>query len=58
MTNQDILEKLAELECTLFYRADGSDNTEGVDPEKIWVIHQKVKEALEGWHKLTGLTIL
>lgn len=57
MTNKQILEKLSELECVLYYRAEGSDNLEGVTPEATEATRKLVKQALEFWHKATGETL-
>lgn len=54
MTNQSILEKLSELECTLYYRREGWTETEGVSAEDAKKTWELVKEALEYWHQVTG----
>lgn len=57
MTNKQILEALSELECVLYYRADGSDSHEGVKPEATEAVHSLIKQALEAWHEATGETL-
>lgn len=57
MTNKEILISLSELECVLYYRADGSDNPEGVDTETTKEIHALVRKALDKWHEATGETL-
>ena len=57
MTNKQILETLSYLECVLYYRADGSDNPEGVDIETTNEVHALVRKALEAWHEATGETL-
>ena len=55
--NQEILEMLSQIECMLFYRKDGSDSTQAVPMETIKETHGYVRQALECWHKGTGLCI-
>ena len=57
MSNQEILEALSEIECYLYYRADGSDDQQGVNPADIRKAHSLVRGALEVWHKATGCTL-
>ena len=57
MTNQEILERLSELECVLYYRNDGSDDTEGVSYADTEHMHNLINEALKEWHRLTGCTL-
>lgn len=57
MSNQDILNKLSLIECALYYKADGSDDAEGIDPDQIYKVRQKVEEALHLWHNITGLNL-
>lgn len=57
MSNQDILNKLSLIECALYYKADGSDDAEGIDPVEIRKVRQKIDEALHMWYDITGLTI-
>lgn len=53
-TNQEILEKLSDLECILYYRTDYTESLEGVSMEATKEIHQIIKECLVKWHNLTG----
>lgn len=55
--NQMILETLSDLESRLYYRKDGSDQTQGVSEDTIKATHYHIKKALEIWHKGTGLTL-
>ena len=57
MSNQEILETLSEIACYLYYRADGSDDLEGVKPEEIRKTYSLVRGALETWHRATGCTL-
>lgn len=54
MSNKEILEKLADVECDLYYRMDGSDPLQGVSMDELREVHKLVKNALEAWHKATG----
>lgn len=53
-TNQEILEKLSDLECVLYYRTDYTDSLEGITMDATIEIHQTIKNCLEKWHNLTG----
>ena len=57
MDNQKILNTLSEIECALYYRRDGSDDSQGVSEDVLDQAHTHVKAALELWHKATGLTL-
>lgn len=57
MTNQEILQALAGIECALYYRKDGSDDPEGVSCEDLKKIHTKTNELLHLWHDITGETL-
>ena len=57
MTNKEILQALSELESVLYYRADGSDNPEGVETETTKEVHALVRKAIEKWHEATGETL-
>lgn len=54
MSNQDIFDTLSELECVLYYRADGSDDRCGLSYEDTQAIHDKVDELLNLWSEKTG----
>ena len=54
MTNQDIFKALADVECALYYRVDGSDNPENVSIEELKKAHDMVDELLNYWHNITG----
>ena len=54
MSNNDILSALSEIECALYYRKDGSDNSEGVSAENIEKAHKAARDLLEFWHDITG----
>ena len=57
MNKQEILEQLSGIECALYYMADGSDDPQGLTPDQIETAHDKAKELLEYWHKITGCTL-
>lgn len=57
MTNREILETLSEIECTLYYRKDGSDDLQNVSQEDTEKAHAAVRAVLEFWHKVTGETL-
>lgn len=57
MNNQAILNTLSELESELYYRADGSNDREGVSFEDCQRARDLVNAALIFWHNVTGLTI-
>ena len=57
MNNQDILNKLSEIECALYYRYDGSDNREGVSYENLEKAHNAANDLLKFWHQITGCTL-
>ena len=54
MSNQDILNALAGLECALYYRHDGSDSLEGISQEDTDTAHAAIKEALDFWYRVSG----
>lgn len=49
MDNQEIFEKLSELECALFYAYTRSDNN-----EELKKAHDAANEALKAFAKATG----
>ena len=57
MSNQDILQAAAGIECALYYRRDGSDSPEGLTAEQIEAAHKKARDFLEFWHSITGETL-
>lgn len=57
MSNREILEALAEIECTLYYRKDGSDDLQNVSMEDTEKAHAATRAMLEFWHKVTGETL-
>lgn len=57
MTNQDILNTLAGIECALYYRRDGSDNREGVSYENLEKAYNAANDLLKFWHQITGCTL-
>ena len=57
MNNQEILNRLSELESEFYYRADGSNNAEGVNLENIKQIHTELYNLVAKWNKLTGCTL-
>ena len=59
MDNQDVLEKLSDIECYLFYEIDQpSENTASIDLEKLKAFHNAIDEALQTWHNMTGCTLM
>lgn len=58
MDNQNILTTLSEIESELYYRHDGSNDSQGVPQNVIEDVHAHIKAALEAWHKATSLTLL
>lgn len=58
MEKQEVFENLSALECYFFYE---KEKAQGIDPaaykalSEIW---QNVREALEKYHELTGLTLM
>jgi hypothetical protein len=57
MTNQEIFNTLSGLECVLFYKADGSDNPEGVKTSDLWEMDKALRDLIQKWHDLTGCTL-
>ena len=57
MTNNEILEALADIECALYYRKDGSDDLQNVSMEDTEKAHAATRAMLEFWHKVTGETL-
>ena len=59
MDNQEVFEKLSDIECYLFYEIDQpTENTSSIDPEKLKAFHNAIDEALQAWHDLTGCTLM
>ena len=58
MTNQEILQALAGIECALYYRKDGSDDLQNVSMEDTEKAHAATRAMLEFWHKVTGETLI
>ena len=54
MTNKEIFKALSDIECALYYRADGSDNPESIDTQALKKAHDMADELLNYWHVLTG----
>lgn len=57
MTNQEILNTLSGIEAALYYRADGSDDREGISYQDIETAHNAANELLKFWHRITGCTL-
>lgn len=57
MNNKDILKALADIECALFYRMDGSDDPENVSIDDLREAHEMADTLLNYWHDLTGETL-
>lgn len=57
MSNREILEALAEIECTLYYRKDGSDDLQNVSQDDTEKAHAAIRAVLEFWHRITGETL-
>jgi hypothetical protein len=57
MTNQEILQALAGIECALYYRKDGSDDLQNVSQADTEKAHAATRDMLEFWHKVTGETL-
>lgn len=55
MTEQEVLNKLSELEEYFFYLKNNRAQLK--DDISINAIHQDIKKSLERWHRYTGLTI-
>lgn len=56
MSNQEILNELSKIECELFYRY-ASHRADAISDKDLDNVRYYVKNALEAWHKITGLTI-
>ena len=54
MTNQDIYSALADIECALYYRKDGSDNPEGISVEDLEKAHSMVDDLMMFWIDAVG----
>lgn len=54
MSNKNILSALADIECALYYRKDGSDNPEGVKPDDLEKAYNAARDLLDFWHDVTG----
>ena len=54
MTNQQLFNALSLIECELYYRSDGTNAPEGIDPEDCKRVHSLIDKALNEWHELTG----
>lgn len=57
MTNQEILQAFAGIECALYYRKDGSDDLQNVSQEDTEKAHAATRAMLEFWHRVTGETL-
>lgn len=57
MTNQEILNKLAEIEEALFYKEVGGADREGISFKDLSSMHDKIRDALNEWYRLTGCTL-
>ena len=54
MTNKEILQALAGIECALYYRKDGSDDLQNVSREDTEKAHAATRAMLEFWHRVTA----
>lgn len=57
MTNKDLMKLMADIECALYYRIDGSDNPEGIGNDELRKAHDMIDELLNYWYELTGCII-
>lgn len=59
MDNQEVFDKLSDIECYLYYEIDNpTQNTANIDPEKLEAFHNVIDDALQMWHDLTGCTLM
>lgn len=59
MDNQEVFEKLSDIECYLYYELDNpTQNTSNIDPEELKSFHILIDNALQTWHNLTGCTLM
>ena len=59
MDNQEVFERLSDIEYYLFYEIDNTtQNTVNIDPEALKSFHSTIKQSLQTWHDLTGCTLM